>query len=298
MTLGSRIGRYRRKLGLTQEALAQQLEVTNQAVSKWESDICCPDISLLPKLADLFEITLDELFGRQPPVQAIPLPEPEYAEQEDTEPTPAEPLRKTKSLFEQLFHTTVEKVNQAVEKAEQELKNVEVKWEPAGGHAVPVPPAVEPDWEDDDTLRVVLFLGKRLIAGHPARRKIQFCYEGPAPIHIHSECSISCDCVSGNVTAGGDISCDSIGGSAAAGGDLTCDSVGGSVAAGGDVSCDSVGGSISASGDVSCDWVRGDIIAEGDVSCEDVGGDVTAGGDVDCGDVSGSIHAGGSVDIG
>ena len=62
MTLGNTISKYRKALGITQEALAQQLEVTNQAVSKWESDQCCPDVMLLPRLADLFGITIDELF--------------------------------------------------------------------------------------------------------------------------------------------------------------------------------------------------------------------------------------------
>lgn len=36
-----------------------------QAVSKWESNQCCPDIQLLPQLADIFEISMDELFGRK-----------------------------------------------------------------------------------------------------------------------------------------------------------------------------------------------------------------------------------------
>lgn len=65
MTLGNKIAQCRRKLGLTQEALAQKLEVTNQAVSKWETDQCCPDTMLLPKLAEIFDITIDELFGRE-----------------------------------------------------------------------------------------------------------------------------------------------------------------------------------------------------------------------------------------
>ena len=65
MTLGNRISYHRKKLGLTQEALAKQLDVTNQAVSKWEADLCCPDVMLLPKIADIFGITVDELFGRE-----------------------------------------------------------------------------------------------------------------------------------------------------------------------------------------------------------------------------------------
>ena len=39
MTLGTNIANYRKKLGLTQDALAQKLGITNQAVSKWESEV-------------------------------------------------------------------------------------------------------------------------------------------------------------------------------------------------------------------------------------------------------------------
>lgn len=56
---------YRKRQGLTQEELAKKLGVTNQSVSKWESAQCCPDIGLLPMLADIFEISIDELFGRK-----------------------------------------------------------------------------------------------------------------------------------------------------------------------------------------------------------------------------------------
>lgn len=62
---------YRKKQGLTQEELAQRLGVTNQSVSKWESAQCCPDISLIPKLAEIFEISIDELFGIEPLVNDI-----------------------------------------------------------------------------------------------------------------------------------------------------------------------------------------------------------------------------------
>lgn len=65
LKLNDTISFYRKKQGLTQEELAQKLGVTNQSVSKWESAQCCPDISLIPKLADIFEISIDELFGKE-----------------------------------------------------------------------------------------------------------------------------------------------------------------------------------------------------------------------------------------
>ena len=46
-TIGNRIARYRKAKNLTQEALANQIGVSSQAVSKWETDASCPDISAL-----------------------------------------------------------------------------------------------------------------------------------------------------------------------------------------------------------------------------------------------------------
>ena len=51
----------RKRAGITQEELAKKLNVSNQAVSKWEAGKCCPDIELLPELASLFEISIDDL---------------------------------------------------------------------------------------------------------------------------------------------------------------------------------------------------------------------------------------------
>lgn len=65
LKLNETISFYRKKQGLTQEQLAQLLGVTNQSVSKWESGQCCPDITLLPQLADIFGISIDELFGKK-----------------------------------------------------------------------------------------------------------------------------------------------------------------------------------------------------------------------------------------
>ena len=65
-TLGKRIVANRKHLGLTQDKLAELLGVTAQAVSKWENDQSCPDIAMLPKLAEVFECTTDALLGLAP----------------------------------------------------------------------------------------------------------------------------------------------------------------------------------------------------------------------------------------
>jgi len=62
-TIGKRISENRKRLGLTQDALAEKLGVTAQAVSKWENDQSCPDITMLPKLAEIFDISTDVLLG-------------------------------------------------------------------------------------------------------------------------------------------------------------------------------------------------------------------------------------------
>ena len=62
-TLGKRIVAHRKRLGLTQDRLAELVGVTAQAVSKWENDQSCPDITMLPKLAEVFGVSTDELLG-------------------------------------------------------------------------------------------------------------------------------------------------------------------------------------------------------------------------------------------
>ncbi|MDD6800424.1 MAG: helix-turn-helix transcriptional regulator [Firmicutes bacterium] len=61
--INEQIAFFRKRKCLTQEELANALGVTNQAVSKWESAQCCPDLQLLPDIAAFFGVSLDDLFG-------------------------------------------------------------------------------------------------------------------------------------------------------------------------------------------------------------------------------------------
>ena len=60
-TLGMMIASLRKENGMTQMELAEKMGVTDKAVSKWERDLSCPDVSTIPKLAELFGVSVDEL---------------------------------------------------------------------------------------------------------------------------------------------------------------------------------------------------------------------------------------------
>ena len=61
MKIGSNIAALRKEKGITQEELANALGVSAQAVSKWENNSSCPDVSLLTDIADYFGVTVDAL---------------------------------------------------------------------------------------------------------------------------------------------------------------------------------------------------------------------------------------------
>lgn len=71
-TFGQRLQRLRKNTSLTQEDVATKLNITAQAVSKWENDVSAPDISVLVELSDILGVTLDELLGKQRETSLVP----------------------------------------------------------------------------------------------------------------------------------------------------------------------------------------------------------------------------------
>ena len=252
-TMGNTIMRLRKERRLTQEQLANELGISYQAVSKWETGNSCPDIATLPLLAALFGVSIDALFGLDAPAEEEPElcagePGPKAEEAVCREPAPAAaslPWPDDDGFYAVLYH----------------------------GHELIGSQAQEP-------------LALR------AQQSFRFQYEGPAQ-NVNSVFDLEIEGgIGGSACAGGDLHCGDVGGDAEADGDLSCGSVGGSACAGGDLSCDRVGGNVTAGGDVSCDDVDGSVSAGGDVSCDDVGGSVFAGGDLSADSVGGASSVG------
>ena len=270
--LGEIIARLRKEKGMTQEDLARELNISYQAVSKWENGISSPDISNIKAIAQLFGVSIDSLFGLEL------LPEKDnnrFADADDA-------IKKTENTFA----------------ASDEKQIVKDERDNAFAEEYPSEDAYlkAASWADDDTLRVVMYRGQKLLSFEEVKtgllaRKVQLEYHGEA-LNVSSCCDVSCGIVSGNVSAEGNVNCDAVYGSVSAGGDVNCDGIGASVEAGGDVNCDDVGGDIRCGGYVDCGSVVGNVSAGGDVDCGSVAGNVTAAGDVDCGGVAGNVYRG------
>ena len=62
--IANKLIKLRKDKGYSQEQLADILGVSRQAVSKWEREICYPDIFLLPDISNLLGVSIDELMGK------------------------------------------------------------------------------------------------------------------------------------------------------------------------------------------------------------------------------------------
>lgn len=60
-SIGETIAYFRKQKGMTQSELAEKMNVTDKAVSKWERNLSCPDINTISKLADILDVSVEEL---------------------------------------------------------------------------------------------------------------------------------------------------------------------------------------------------------------------------------------------
>ena len=92
MSLGTNLYALRTRAGLSQDALAEKMEVSRQSVSKWETDASVPELEKLIKLSELFGVSLDELILDRKP-EAVVSPESAQETTVPGRPEPTAPIR-------------------------------------------------------------------------------------------------------------------------------------------------------------------------------------------------------------
>ena len=226
MGIGRKIAQLRKEKGITQEALAQVLNVTNQAVSKWESEQCSPDIQLLPELADFFGVSIDALFDRET-ASTVTL---DHLPWEDDDVVRAVVYHGHKLL------QNSEQGNAFTLKFDGPAKDIEC--------------AVNLECGD--------------VAGNVNAGVTVNC--GAVGGNVDAGLDVTCGDVCGNVEAGTEVNCGDVCGYVDAGQYVNCRVVVGNVDAGQYVNCGDVGGSVDAGEDVFCGGVQGNIDAGGSVT--------------------------------
>ena len=214
--MGARILRRRKEKGLTQEALANKLGVSNQAVSKWEGDVCCPDLQLLPLLADTLELSLDELFGRESKEK------PTQKAEADSQilPIAAElPWEDDDAIHAVLFqgHRLLQPKQGSLfrhDKYDEIRKTVELHF---SGTAQDI-------YSDFSVV----------------------CTDSTISGSVRAGDSVTCTDVGGDVTAGDDVTCGNVGGDVSQNDSVRCGEVKGNVRASDSVTCGDISGSVSA----------------------------------------------------
>lgn len=241
--MGARILRRRKEKGLTQEALANKLGVSNQAVSKWEGDVCCPDLQLLPLLADTLELSLDELFGRESKEK------PTQKAEADSQilPIAAElPWEDDDAIHAVLFqgHRLLQPKQGSLfrhDKYDEIRKTVELHF---SGTAQDI-------YSDFSVV----------------------CTDSTIHGSVRAGDGVTCTDVGGDVTAGDDVTCGNVGGNVQVGDSVHCTGdVQGNVRASDSVRCGEVKGNVRASDSVTCGDISGSVSAER-VRCTKAGGE-------------------------
>ena len=205
---------------MTQEQLAQELGITAQAVSKWETGQSYPDITLLPKLAEVFHVRVDELLG-------VAQQQEEEAEEDASEDSASAPLDLPWDDDPHTLHAVL-----------------------FAGHRLIGAQGVT---DCPEASRITFeYEGPAL--------NIDSVFSvscGDITGNVQAGGSVNCDDVSGDIKTSGSVTCDAVEGNVASGGSVNCDNVTGSVTATGSVTCGDVGGNVTAGGSLSCEKVHG-----------------------------------------
>lgn len=223
----------RKRENISQEEIAEMLNVTSQAVSKWENDKSFPDVDMLIQIAKLFKVSLDVLItgeGFSKNVRGLP---------DDEEIRVVLCQGKHVIRAGEMSNPLKVELNSHADKIEiwgNATINGNVRGDVKAGGGV----------------------NCDKIEGNVTAGAGVNCDEVNG--NINAGASINCDAVNGNATAGANIVCDDIGGNVNCSSTLQCDNISGDVSCGMTITCDSITGNVkTCNGDIHVKLLKGKI---------------------------------------
>ena len=244
--ISNNIKRYRREFGLSQEQLAEKLNLTSQAVSKWECMQSIPDIDSIIALCELFGISTDKLLlNKDPEVQYI------YVEKE-----------KTRDERENTYYF-------AGVPEDNKLRVLQFKGR---------------KWIREDEYDPEVYIPIRINEGISLFNKLAVEIRGNVKFN-GSTVGGDVFCGNADVVnCAGDVSCGNVG-RIECSGDISCGNVENIGACTGDISCGNVGRIESCAGDISCGEVHSIENCGAEINCSGVGQITECEGEINCGAV-------------
>lgn len=241
--------RLRKDRNVTQDILAAALDISVQAVSKWETGVSLPDIMQLPRIAKFYGVTIDYLFyheGNDAPVINAELP--------DDGQLRIVQFLGNKKLGEELW---------------QRDKAIELKIPENLYNSIPLVINTE-IWGNANI--------RGDIGGNAECGGNINC--GNIGANAESGGTINCGNIDGNAESGSSINCGNIGGNIECGTDVNCGNVSGSVECGGKIDCGDIGGNAESGGEINCNNIGGQVACEGNIRCREINGDVKCDGNI------------------
>lgn len=234
----------RKKADISQEIFAEAMGVTVQAVSKWETGMSFPDITLLPKIAEYFKISIDELFFGEKPAA-------EYGEFPDDGRLRIVQFSGRKILSKNDYDRNV-RIMLEIPRSESNEINVEI-W---GSADIDGDISGSVNAGDGVNCRNV---GHSVTAGD----------------------GVNCGSIGGNCSAGDGINCGSIGGDCSAGDSINCGNIGQDASAGDSIRCGNIEHDANAGCDINCGDIKGNAeAANGNIHCHEIKGEANCGGNI------------------
>lgn len=215
------IKKKRLELNLSQEALAEAFDLSIQAISKWENGLSYPDITLLPRICEYFNINMEQLFFG---------------------------IEEADNILDELPDDNIYRIVQCIGKTIVDKEN----WDSEKRVKLLLP-------QNESAVNMEIW-GSADIKGNvngdvKAGGGVN-C--GEVYKNVNSGGGVNCGGVSGGVEAGGGVNCGGVNGNVKAGGGINCGGVGGNAESKGNIRCGNISGSVTAQ-KIICKKISGEI---------------------------------------